>query len=150
VLLDIFFWKCLLIIIFQSYTLEDKEQLGFAIYTIIASSKEEIATERKRLSNHAPFPRNFDDAPFCEPAKHTMCKRIWSERWFFVVVRKIHDIKDPLALFSIPDFLESMDHKGMNPGCKDFILTWLRNCEHVGKEENLIRDTVTHICNLLM
>ena len=46
-------------------TTDSREILDFDLYMIIATAKESIATERKRLGNHPPFPPNFDNEPFC-------------------------------------------------------------------------------------
>ena len=55
---------------FEKYAQDSENQLGFNLYVIIATAKESIATERKRLGNHPPFPQNFDDGPFCIGAQH--------------------------------------------------------------------------------
>jgi hypothetical protein len=124
------------------------EKLDYDIYMIIAMAKESIATECKRLGNHPPFPPNFDDTePFC--AQHNTCKRVWTEKWFFTIVRRIHHPTTPLPLSMVPEVLAEMDHRGMNPECKRSILTWLRDsCIQVQKEENLIRETIATVCNL--
>lgn len=102
--------------------------------------------DRLRLGNHPPFPRHFDDGPFCAAEQHIACKRIWSERWFFIIGRKIHDTVDPLPLLKVPDALEAIEHRGMNLGCKNYILAWLRGgCEQLRTEETIIRATVNQI-----
>lgn len=130
-------------------TTDSREILDFDLYMIIATAKESIATERKRLGNHPPFPPNFDNEPFC--AQHESCKKIWAEKWFFTIVRRIHNPTSPLPLSLVPEALEEIEHRGMNPECKTSILTWLRqSCIQVQKEENLIRETVTTVQNLFM
>lgn len=132
----------------QTLTSTDKRLLGFELYSIIACAKESISHERQRLGNHPPFPRNFDDGPYCSPTQHMACKRIWTEKWFLMIVRRIHGL-DPLPLIEIPDALEAMEHKGMNIGCKNFILTWLRASDHIRREEVIIGETVSCIIDIL-
>jgi len=117
--------------------------------SLIATAKESIAVERKRLGNHPPFPPNFDNEPFCD--QHESCKKVWVEKWFYTMLRRIHHPIDPLPLSSVPDALEAIDHRGMNPECKRSILTWLRqSCVQVQKEEGLIQETITTVRNLFM
>ncbi len=133
----------------ERYTPNTKAEnkLDFILYTIIATTKESIATERKRLGNHPPFPQNFDNEPFC--SQHGVCKRVWTEKWFFTIVRRIHHPTTPLPLSLIPDVLEEIDHHGMNAACKRSILIWLRNsCIQVQKEENIIQETIDTVRNL--
>ena len=79
----------------ERYTTPDsKDNLDFDLYMIIATAKESIASERKRLGNHPPFPSNFDNEPFC--AQHASCKKVWTEKWFFTIVRRIHHSTSPL------------------------------------------------------
>jgi len=114
---------------------------------VVAIAKESIEMERKRLANHPPFPPNYDNEPFC--LQHNMCKRVWTEKWFLTVVRRIHNPTTPLPLSSVPDVLEGMDHHGMKPECKKSIITWLReSCPHVLKEESLIEETIATVRDL--
>jgi hypothetical protein len=123
------------------------EKLDYDIYMIIATAKESIATERKRLGNHPPFPPNFDSEPFC--AQHNTCKRVWTEKWFFTVVRRIHHPTTPLPLSMVPEVLAEIDHRGMNAECKRSILAWLRDsCAQVRKEETLIQETIATVRKL--
>jgi hypothetical protein len=133
----------------DQYTQVDKDHLDFELYTIIATAKESIAVERKRLGNHPPIPNNFDNGPFC--AQHQTCKKVWIEKWFYVIVRRIHHPTNPLPLFLIPYALQETDHRGMNKDCKEFILSWLRDsCNQVQKEEYLIESTIETVRNLFM
>jgi hypothetical protein len=123
------------------------DSLDFGLYMIIATAKESIATARKRLGTHPPFPSNFDNGPFCD--QHATCKKVWFEKWFFVVLRRIHHPSEPFPLTSIPETLTNMEHRGMNAECKQFVLNWLRDeCIHVQKEEQLIQETITTVRNL--
>jgi hypothetical protein len=131
----------------ERYTTDNNENMDFDLYMIIATAKESIATERKRLGNHPPFPSDFDNEPFC--AQHESCKKVWTEKWFFIVVCRIHHPTSPLPLSLVPEALEEMEHREMNPEYKKSILTWLRqSCVQVQKEENLIQDTVAAVQNL--
>jgi hypothetical protein len=133
----------------ERYIKEDQDHLAFDLYMIIATAKESIAAERKRLGNYPPFPPNFDNEPFCD--QHQSCKKVWVEKWFYTMLRRIHHPIDPLPLSSVPDALEAIDHQGMNPECKRSILTWLRqSCVQVQKEEGLIQETITTVRNLFM
>lgn len=124
-----------------------KDNLDFELYAIIATAKESIVTERKRLGNFPPFPKNFDDEPFC--TQHGICKKVWSEKWFCVILRRIHHPCDPLPLSLVPEALEKLEHRGMNPECKRSILTWLTNsCDQVQKEETIIQETIATVCTL--
>ena len=123
------------------------DNLDFEIYTIIATAKESIAVERKRLGNFPPFPKNFDDEPFC--AQHAICKKVWSEKWFCVILRRIHHPVDPLPLTSVPNALEELEHRGMNPECKRSIITWLKeSCNQIQTEEIIIQATIAEVCTL--
>jgi hypothetical protein len=133
----------------ERYTEDGKDNLEFDLYMIIATAKESIATERKRLGNYPPFPPSFDNEPFCD--QHESCKKVWMEKWFYIIIRRIHHPVAPLPLSSIPMALEEIDHRGMNPDCKRSILTWLRqSCLQVQKEEDLIQETITTVRNLFM
>ena len=124
-----------------------EERLDYDLYIIIATTKETIMMERRRLGNHLPFPPNFDNEPFC--VQHNACKRVWTEKWFLTLVRRIHHPTTPLPLSLVPEALEEIDHHGMNPVCKHSILTWLReSCTQVQKEENLIQETVATVREL--
>jgi hypothetical protein len=130
------------------YTEDSKDRLDFELYTIIATAKESIATARKLIGNHPPFPNNFDNGPFCE--QHPACKRIWFEKWFFVILRRIHHASEPLPLIMIPQALEEMDHRGINPECKRFIITWIQeSCmQLIHREEHLIQETIATVRSL--
>jgi hypothetical protein len=106
----------------ERYTINSNpaEKLDYEVYMIIATAKESIAMERKRLGNHPPFPPDFDNEPFC--IQHSSCKRIWTEKWFFNLVRRLHHPTTPLPLSLVPDVLEEIDHRGMNAECKHSIL----------------------------
>ena len=133
---------------FEQYTNNNtSDRLDYDIYMIIATAKESIAMERKRLGNHPPFPPNFDNEPFCD--QHNTCKRVWTEKWFLTVVRRIHHPTTPLPLSMVPEVLAEIDHRGMNVECKHSILTWLRDsCVQVRKEETLIQETIAIVRNL--
>lgn len=64
------------------------------------------------------------------------------------MVCRIHAV-DPLPLSDVPDALEAMDHKGMNLGCKGFILSWLRASDHIRREEKIIAETISDVIDLL-
>ncbi|KAF8816665.1 hypothetical protein BYT27DRAFT_7220536 [Phlegmacium glaucopus] len=113
----------------ERYTKDSKDNLDFELYMIIATAKESISMEQKHLGNHPPFPQNFDNDPFC--AQHETCKKVWTEKWFFTIVRRIHHPTAPLPL-----------SLGMNLECKCSILTWLQQSFLVKKEENLIQETI--------
>jgi hypothetical protein len=131
----------------ERYTEGNKHSLNFELYTIIATAKESIATERKRLGNFPPFPRNFDDEPFC--AQHGICKKVWSEKWFCVILRRIHHPVNPLPLSSVPKALEELEHRGMNPECKRSIISWLTDsCDQVQIEETIIQETIAAVRTL--
>jgi hypothetical protein len=131
------------------YTRKDENLLGLELYTIIASTRELISTERRRLGNVPPRPKNLDDAPFCDAAQHAVCQRVWIEKWFFIILRRIHDVAKPLPLTQIPDALREIDHKGMNPACKVHLIDWLSDSQHLDNEEQLIREAVTKISNVV-
>ena len=78
----------LLVVPLQNYTDEDFEHLGMKIFVTISTAKETIATERKRFGNFAPYPKDFDNGPYC--MDHSTCKRVWFEKWFMIVLRCIH------------------------------------------------------------
>jgi hypothetical protein len=133
----------------EQYTHDSKDILPFDLYQIIATTKESISLERKRLANHPPFPPNFDNEPFC--TQHDSCKKVWTEKWFLMMVRRIHNPTAPLPLAMVPDTLEAIDHRGMNLECKRSILTWLReSCAQVQKEETIIQGAITTVRELLI
>jgi hypothetical protein len=96
------------------------------------------------------LPKNFDDAPFCDRSRHIQCKKVWTEKWFLEIPRRIHHATKPLPLMQIPDDLREIDHKGMNPSCKAHIIDWLtESCHHLNTEEHLIRAAVVKISDLV-
>ena len=64
------------------------------------------------------------------------------------MVRRIHAV-NPLPLSDLPDALEAMDHKGMNLGCKGYILTWLRASDHIHRENKIIEETISDVKEIL-
>jgi len=132
----------------ERYTQDSENNLDFELYMLIATAKESIATARKLLRNHPPFPRNLDNGPFC--AQHTTCKKVWIEKWFFVLTRRIHHPSEQFPLILIPQTLEIMDHRGMNPECKEFFLKWIRESLSylIHREEDLIQETIATVRNL--
>ena len=128
----------------KDYSEVDKAHLGFGLYEIIARTKESIETERKRLGVYLPYPKNFDDSPFCE--NHGQCMKICIEKWYTVILHCIHNISQPLPISSIADALAEINHMGMQQRCKDYILTWLKGSNHLGKEEELIQNAIDIIC----
>ena len=55
------------------------------------------------------------------------------------------------SLAMVPDTLEAIDHHGMNLECKRSILTWLRgSCAQVQKEETIIQNTITTVCEFFI
>jgi len=122
--------------------------LDMELYILIANAKESISLERQRVSNFPPFPKDFDNGPFCD--QHSQCKRVWTEKWFFIISRQIHQITEPLALSRIPAALDKIDHRGMNPDCWKSILDWLKGdgAFQLQKEEQLIQGAITAVRTL--
>lgn len=136
----------------ERYTNEDitsqqltQNHLDFNLYMIIATCKESIATARKVLANHPPFPTDSDNTPFC--LQHATCKKVWIEKWFFVLGRKIHHPTENFPLISIPDELKNMEHRGMSPDCKNHVLEWIDRTflYLICKEEDLIQETIATV-----
>jgi hypothetical protein len=121
---------------------DDTNNLDFRLYMLIATAKESIATARKVLANHPPFPTDSDYTPFCP--QHATCKRVWIEKWFLVLGRKIHHPTEHFALISIPEELKNMEHRGMNSDCKNHVLEWIDRTflYLIRKEEDLIQETI--------
>ena len=133
----------------ERYTNESTDTLPFTLYQIIATAKEAISLDRMRLANHPPFPPHIDGQPYC--SYHETCKRVWTEKWFYSMGRRIHNPTSPLPLLKIPDALEAMDHPGMNPECKVSILTWMRqSCAGVQREETTIQEVITTVRDMFM
>ena len=124
--------------------------LDVELYMLIAKTKESIALERRRVGNFPPFPKDFDNGPFCD--QHSQCRKVWTEKWFFIISRQIHQITEPLALSHIPAALDKIDHRGMNPECWKSILDWLKEggAFQLQKEEQLIQGAITAVCTLFM
>ena len=124
--------------------------MDFKLYTVIVATKESIAKARNILANHPPFPANIDNAPFCP--QHAACKKVWIEKWFLTLGHHIHHPSEPFPLIFISDVLKKMDHQGMNPECKKYILEWIENTfSHlVHKEEDLIQEAVATIRGMFM
>ena len=122
--------------------------LDIELYMLIANAKESIALEWRRVGNFPPFPKDFDNGPFCD--QHSQCKKVWTERWFFIISRQIHQITEPLPLSHIPAALDKIDHRGMNPECWKSILDWLKDggTFQLQKEEHLIQGAITAVCTL--
>ena len=120
------------------------------LYMLIAKAKESIALERRRVGNFPPFPKDFDNGPFCD--QHSQCKKVWTEKWFFIISRQIHQITEPLALSHIPVALDKIDYRGMNPDCQKSILDWLKEggAFQLQKEEQLIQGAINAVCTLFM
>lgn len=126
-------------------TSKDSDKLDFNLYMLIATTKESIATARKVLANHPPFPTDSDNTPFCP--QHATCKRVWIEKWFLVLGRKIHHPSEYFPLVLIPEELKNMEHRGMNPDCKKHVLEWIDNTllYLIRKEEDLIQETIATV-----
>jgi hypothetical protein len=133
----------------EHYTNESTDTLPFPLYQIIATTKESIFLDRMRLANHPPFPPNFDGQPYC--SHHETCKRVWTEKWFYTMGRRIHNPTSPLPLLKVPDALEALDHPGMNRECKSSILTWMReSCAGVQREEIAICGVIATVRDMFM
>jgi hypothetical protein len=131
------------------YSEVDMNYLGYSIFSIIAIAKEQISTERVRLSLHAPMPppKDIGDRPYCN--KHKQCMKIWSEKWFLNVIRRIHNSTFPLPLSDLCQVLEETNHEEMNNQCKNDIISWLRGSKALLREEDIIRSTIATITNIL-
>lgn len=129
----------------ERYTEDGPNNLDFSLYMVIATAKESIATARNVLAHVPPFPTDTDNSPFCP--EHATCKRIWIEKWFLGLGRRIHHPTEKFSLAEIPRALKEMDHRGMREDCKNFVLEWMNeNLSYlVQKEEDLIQDTVATI-----
>jgi hypothetical protein len=132
------------------YTEDSHDNLDFSLYMVIATAKESIATARKVLANIPPFPTDADNTPFCP--QHATCKRIWVEKWFIGLGRRIHHPTEKFALAEIPQALETMDHRGMNEDCKKFVLKWMNQTLSylIQREEDLIQETVDTVRIMFM
>ncbi|KIM38493.1 hypothetical protein M413DRAFT_30043 [Hebeloma cylindrosporum] len=126
----------------ERYTAESQETLDFKLYMVITTTKESIAKARKVLANHPPFPANSDNAPFC--LQHDNCKKVWTEKWFLSLARRIHHPSENFPLISIPSTLKTIDHQGMNAECKKYIIEWIDGTFSylIRKEEDLILEAV--------
>ena len=128
----------------------DYDFLGIEFFSIIATTKELIERERKRLMLSPPMPRNFEDGPFCPAAQHHICKKVWAEKWFLVLLRRVHSMTAPIPLTQVPDALGEIDHKGMRTECKNYVIDWLRDsCTHLNNEEQLIEEAIDKITHLV-
>ena len=134
----------------ERYTEESQDTLDFKIYMIIATTKESIAKARKVLANHPPFPADTDITPFC--LQHVACKKVWIEKWFLTLGRRIHHPSEHFPLILIPDALKDMDHRGMNPECKKYILEWIdATFSHlIRKKEDLIQEAIATVHDMFM
>jgi hypothetical protein len=129
----------------ERYTEEAQDNLDFQLYMLIATTKESIAKAWKVLANHPPFPADTDNTPFC--LQHAACKKVWIEKWFFTLGHRIHHPSEHFPLILIPDALKDMDHRGMNPECKKYILEWIDDkfLHLIRKEEDLIQEAVATV-----
>jgi len=129
----------------ELYTEVNENNLDFPLYMIITTMKESIATARKCLAHHPPFPTDSDNTPFC--LHHTVCKKVWYEKWFLVLGQSIHHPSEHFPIILIPERLEKMDHCGMNPECKKYVLEWIQMnfFSLIHKEEDLIRQAITTV-----
>ena len=129
----------------ERYTEENETNLDFSLYMIIATTKESIATARKRLAHHPPFPNDSDNTPFC--LQHTICKKVWYEKWFLVLGRSIHHPSEHFLMILIPETLEKMEHRGVNPECKKYVLEWIQQnfSRLIRKEEDLIQQAIATV-----
>jgi hypothetical protein len=126
----------------ERYTEQDQDNLDFGLYMLIATTKESIAKARKVLAHHPPLLPDADNAPFCP--QHTTCKKVWIEKWFLVLGRRIHHPSEDFPLILIPEALKNTDHRGMNPECKKYALQWMNaNLLYlINGEEDLIQQAV--------
>ena len=134
----------------ERYTEPDQNNLDFGLYMLIATMKESIAKARKVLAHHPPLPPDVDNAPFCP--QHATCKKVWVEKWFLVLGRRIHHPSEDFPLILIPEALKDMDHRGMNPECKEDILQWMNaNLLYlINGEEDLIQQAVATYRSIFM
>jgi hypothetical protein len=134
----------------ERYTEASQDTLDFQLYMIIVTTKESIAKAQKVLANHPPFPANADTTPFCP--QHATCKKVWIEKWFFTLGRRIHHPSEHFPLILIPSALKDMDHRGMNPECKKYVLEWIDDTfSHlIRKEEDLIQEAVAIVHSMFV
>ena len=134
----------------ERYTEESQDTLDFRLYMVIATTKESIEKARKILANHPPFPANADNTPFCP--QHATCKKIWIEKWFFTLGRRIHHPSEHFPLILIPSALKNMDHRGMNAECKKYILEWIDATLSylIHKEEDLIQEAIATVRSMFV
>ena len=134
----------------EHYTEHSPNNLNFLLYMVIATAKESIATAQKVLSHAPPFLPDTNNSPFCP--QHATCKRIWIEKWFLGLGRRIHHPTEKFSLAEIPQALKEMDHRGMREDCKKFVLEWMdKNLSYLfRKEEDLIQETVATVCTMFM
>lgn len=135
--------RSLLLTPLAHYSDNDKDNLGFRLYDVLATAKEAIEAERKRLVRLPPYPPSFDNAPFCN--QHEICEKVWITRWFLKVVPRINSAINPIYLNTIPDVLEELKHQGMKDGCKKFVIDWLKGSDHLQKEESIICTTINTV-----
>ena len=93
----------------------------------------------------SPFPADADNTPFCP--QHATCKKVWIEKWFLTLGHHIHHPSKDFPLILIPEALKNIDHRGMNPECKQYILEWIDTTllYLICKEEDLIQEAVTTV-----
>jgi len=134
----------------ECYTEANQDNLDFQLYMLIATTKESIAKAQKVLTHHPPFPADADNTPFCP--QHATCKKVWIEKWFLTLGRRIHHPSEDFPLILIPEALKNMDHRGMNLECKKYILEWMDATllYLIRKEEDLIQEAVAIVRSMIV
>ena len=134
----------------ERYTEANQDNLDFQLYMLIATTKESIAKAWKVLAHHPPFPADADNTPFCP--QHATCKKVWIEKWFLTLGRRIHHPSEDFPLILIPEALKNMDHRGMNLECKKYILEWMDATllYLIRKEEDLIQEAVAIVRSMIV
>lgn len=129
----------------QSYTVEDMNRLSYGMFSTIAIAKENISTERMRLAICPPYPKDVDSIPYCD--RHQVCRRVWTDKWFGIIIRQICTGPDPnrLPISSLKGLLEKTDYAGMNQTCKKYLVSWLEGSRHMQKEEEFIQTAIDEI-----
>lgn len=140
---DIWSWlpeavRDLILLPLHDYTHADMNHLSYGMFSVICVAKEAIITERMRLTVCPPYPKDIGSLPYC--SQHSTCRKIWADKWYGTIIRRICTPPHPtqLRISLLKDLLEATDYTGMNPECKNYLVKWIGESRHLGREEELI------------
>lgn len=122
--------------------------IGFETFCALACAKESIEENRRKVSVCLPYPKSFDEGPYCaDPAR---CKEIWFTVWIREICRLIHRNRIRyIPLCDVQEHFRAHAFVGMHPGCKELVINSLLTTNAgIPLEEEIIQEAVREIGRL--